>query len=209
MRRVRGVARQQFTSQTMVISDMQDTAQGIRVVKAFNLEPAMRTRMAASIESLRERADKIVRITARSSPQMEVLGGLAIAVIVLWAGYQTIYQGVQPGALMSFIAAIALAYEPAEAAGAHADRARGRAGGRPPHVRAARHEVFHGAERGTGPRSRFQRAASRSPGWIRIPRRRSAFPGLQFHGRGRQDHRAGRSVGIGQEHDHLADRALL
>ena len=114
VRRVRGVARQQFTSQTMVISDMQDTAQGIRVVKAFNLEPAMRARMAASIESLRQRADKIVRITARSSPQMEVLGGLAIAIIVLWAGYQTIYQGVQPGALMSFIAAIALAYEPAK-----------------------------------------------------------------------------------------------
>src|SRR5665213_168948 len=112
--RVRGVGRQQFTSQTMVISDMQDTAQGIRVVKAFNLEPAMRARMAASIESLRQRADKIVRITARSSPQMEVLGGLAIAIIVLWAGYQTIYQGVQPGALMSFIAAVALAYEPAK-----------------------------------------------------------------------------------------------
>jgi ATP-binding cassette subfamily B protein len=114
VRRVRSVARQEFTSQTMVISDMQDTAQGIRVVKAFNLDGAMRARMSASVESLRERADKIVRITARSSPQMEVLGGLAIAIIVLWAGYQTIYLGVQPGALMSFIAAIALAYEPAK-----------------------------------------------------------------------------------------------
>ncbi|HEY5080335.1 MAG TPA: ABC transporter ATP-binding protein [Bauldia sp.] len=114
VRRVRGVARQQFTSQSMVISDMQETAQGIRVVKAFNLEPAMRSRMAASIDDLRMRADKIVRIMARSSPQMEILGGLAIAIIVLWAGYQTIYQGVQPGALMSFIAAVALAYEPAK-----------------------------------------------------------------------------------------------
>lgn len=114
VRRVRGVARQQFTSQTMVISDMQDTALGIRVVKAFNLEGAMRERMAASIDDLKKRADKIVAITARSSPQMEVLGGLAIAIIVFWAGYQTIYRDVQPGALMSFIAAIALAYEPAK-----------------------------------------------------------------------------------------------
>jgi ATP-binding cassette subfamily B protein len=114
VRRVRTVARQEFTSQTMVISDMQDTALGIRVVKAFNLEGAMGERMNASIEALRQRADKIVKITARSSPQMEVLGGLAIAIIVLWAGYQTIYLGVQPGALMSFIAAIALAYEPAK-----------------------------------------------------------------------------------------------
>jgi ATP-binding cassette subfamily B protein len=114
VKRVRGVARRQFTSQTMVISDMQDTAQGIRVVKAFNLEDAMRERMDASIDDLRLRADKIVKITARSSPQMEFLGGLAIAIIVLWAGYQTIYLGVQPGALMSFVAAIALAYEPAK-----------------------------------------------------------------------------------------------
>ena len=114
VRRVRGVARQQFTSLSMVISDMQETAHGIRVVKAFNMEPSMRKRMAASIELVRERADKIVRISARASPLMEVLGGFAIAVIVLWAGYQTIYYDVKPGALMSFIAAIALAYEPAK-----------------------------------------------------------------------------------------------
>ena len=114
VKRIRNVARKQIASQTMVISDMQDTAQGIRVLKAFNLESAMRQRMGASIEDLQQRADKIVKITARSSPQMEVLSGLAIAVIVLWAGYQTIYAGVQPGALMSFIAAIALAYEPAK-----------------------------------------------------------------------------------------------
>lgn len=114
VKRVRGVARQQFTSLSMVISDMQETAHGIRVVKAFNMEPSMRQRMAASIELVRQRADKIVRIAARASPLMEVLGGFAIAVIVLWAGYQTIYYDVKPGALMSFIAAIALAYEPAK-----------------------------------------------------------------------------------------------
>jgi ATP-binding cassette subfamily B protein len=114
VKRVRGVSRQQFTSLTMVISDMQETAQGIRVVKSFNLEPTMRERMAASIESVRNRSDKIVRITARSSPLMEVIGGFAIALIVLYAGYQTIYLDVKPGALMSFIAAIALAYEPAK-----------------------------------------------------------------------------------------------
>ena len=114
VKRVRGVARAQFTSLSMVISDMQETAHGIRVVKAFNLEPSMRQRMAASIDLVRQRADKIVRISARSSPLMEVLGGFAIAVIVLWAGYQTIYYDVKPGALMSFIAAIALAYEPAK-----------------------------------------------------------------------------------------------
>jgi len=114
VRRVRGVSHQQFTSLSLVISDMQDTAHGIRVVKAFNLERSMSQRMASSVEAVRKRADKIIRISARANPLMEVLGGFAIAIIIFWAGYQTIYFGVQPGALMSFIAAIALAYEPAK-----------------------------------------------------------------------------------------------
>jgi ATP-binding cassette subfamily B protein len=114
VRRVRGAARAQFTSLSMVISDMQETALGIRIVKAFNLEGLMRKRMDTSIEDVRKRADRIVRVQARGSPLMEVVGGLTIALIVLWAGYQIIYDGVQPGALMSFIAAIALAYEPAK-----------------------------------------------------------------------------------------------
>ena len=114
VRRIRGVARAQFTSLSRVISDMQETALGIRVVKAFNLEGAMRERMDRSIDEVRQRADKIVRIQARSSPLMEVIAGFAIAMVVLWAGYEIIYNDVKPGALMSFIAAIALAYEPAK-----------------------------------------------------------------------------------------------
>ena len=114
VKRVRSVARAQFYSLSQVVSDMQETATGIRIVKAFNLEGVMRKRMAASIADVQARADKIVQISARTSPLMEVLGGFAIAMIVLWAGYQTIYFGVKPGALMSFIAAIALAYEPAK-----------------------------------------------------------------------------------------------
>ncbi len=114
IKRVRGVARAQFFSLARVVSDMQETAVGIRIVKAFNLEGIMRKRMAASIDDVRARADKIVQIGARTNPLMEVLGGFAIAMIVLWAGYQAIYYDVKPGALMSFIAAIALAYEPAK-----------------------------------------------------------------------------------------------
>ena len=114
IKRVRGVARAQFTSLAQIVSDMQETATGIRIVKAFNLEGVMRRRMAHAIDDVRARSDKIVQISARTSPLMEVLGGFAIAMIVLWAGYQTIYFGVKPGALMSFIAAIALAYEPAK-----------------------------------------------------------------------------------------------
>jgi subfamily B ATP-binding cassette protein MsbA len=114
VKRIRGLARGEFRSMAKVISSMQETAQGIRIVKALNLEPVMRERMVDAIESVRKRADKIAAIQARTSPLMETLGGMAIAGVMLWAGYATIFLDQKPGAFMSFITAILLAYEPAK-----------------------------------------------------------------------------------------------
>ena len=113
LRRVRGIARAQFTSLSTVISETQQAAHGIRIIKAFNLESPLRKRMSTSVDLVRQRADKIIRLGARTSPVMEILAGLAIAAVVLLAGYQSIYLDVPPGALLSFLAAIALAYDPA------------------------------------------------------------------------------------------------
>ena len=66
---------------------MQETAQGIRIVKAFNLEPIMRARMHGAIEAVRQRSNKMNGISARTGPLMETLGGLAVAGVMLWAGY--------------------------------------------------------------------------------------------------------------------------
>jgi subfamily B ATP-binding cassette protein MsbA len=74
----------------------------------------MRTRMNQAIETVRQRGNRIGAIKAQTSPLMETLGGFAIAGVMLWAGYQTIYEGVRPGAFVSFVAAILLAYEPAK-----------------------------------------------------------------------------------------------
>jgi len=114
VKRIRGLARGEFHSLSKVISSMQETAQGIRIVKALNLEPAMHKRMTLAIDSVRQRSDKIAAIKARASPLMETLGGMAIAGVMLWAGYATIHFDQKPGAFMSFITAILLAYEPAK-----------------------------------------------------------------------------------------------
>ncbi len=114
VKRIRSLARSEFRSLSMIISSMQETAQGIRIVKALNLEPVMRNRMTEAVESVRKRADKMASISARTGPLMETLGGMAIAGVMLWAGYATIYLGEKPGAFMSFITAILLAYEPAK-----------------------------------------------------------------------------------------------
>ncbi len=43
--RIRAIAKSEFAGMTKIIASMQETAAGVRVVKAFNLESAMRARM--------------------------------------------------------------------------------------------------------------------------------------------------------------------
>ena len=49
IRRVRTIAKTQFTGGTRTIETMQETLQGMRVVKAFTLEDEMRRRFDASV----------------------------------------------------------------------------------------------------------------------------------------------------------------
>ena len=113
-RRVRKFARATYSSQGDVVSVMQQTSSGIRIIKAFNLQDAVRARMSAAIERMRVNSDRIVRLRARTAPLSEILAALAMGLIMFWAGYRAIAFGEQPGALLSFIAAMAFAYDPAK-----------------------------------------------------------------------------------------------
>ena len=91
---------------------MQETAQGIRIVKAFTLESFMRARQGEAIEGFRKAANKLARVSSRTSPIMESLGGFAIAAVVLYSGYTVILRGNPPGSLFSFITSVIMLYEP-------------------------------------------------------------------------------------------------
>jgi ATP-binding cassette, subfamily B, bacterial MsbA len=114
IRRVRGIARMQFTSGTEIIETMQEALQGMRMVKAFALEDEMRRRLAVSVGSVEHESNKMARVANRASPLMEMLGGFAIALASIYAGYRVIYTGAMPGEFGSFLAAFLLAYEPAK-----------------------------------------------------------------------------------------------
>jgi ATP-binding cassette subfamily B protein len=113
-RRVRGIARLQFTGGTQIIETMQETLQGMRVVKAFALEDEMRRRLARSVAAVQHESDKMARVANRASPLMEMLGGVAIALVIIYGGYRVIKMGAEPGQLVSALAAFLLAYEPAK-----------------------------------------------------------------------------------------------
>jgi len=114
IRRVRGIARMQFTGGTQIIETMQEALQGLRMVKAFALEGEMQRRLAKSVASVEHESNKMARVANRASPLMEMLGGIAIALASIYAGYRVIYSGAMPGEFGSFLAAFLLAYEPAK-----------------------------------------------------------------------------------------------
>jgi ATP-binding cassette subfamily B protein len=114
IRRVRGIARMQFTGGTRIIETMQEALQGMRIVKAFALEDEMRRRLALSVADVEHESNKMARVANRASPIMEMLGGFAIALATIYGGYRVIEIGATPGEFVSFLAAFLLAYEPAK-----------------------------------------------------------------------------------------------
>ena len=114
VRRVKHLALTQFTRGMNILQVIQETVQGFRVVKAFNLEDTMRQRIKEDIASIEAAANKIARVSNRSGPIMETLGGCAIALVLLYGGFLILETGAPPGEFVSFIGAFLLAYEPAK-----------------------------------------------------------------------------------------------
>ncbi len=114
VKRIKGLAHTQFTGTADIMETMQESLQGIRTVKAFTLEGTMRERIDASITAVEQNANKMARVSNRSSPLMETLGGLAVAGGLMYGGYSVVALGATPGQFFSFLTAFLLAYEPAK-----------------------------------------------------------------------------------------------
>lgn len=114
VKRIRGLMEKELSSIAEIIQVMQETSTGIRVVKAFSLEGLMKRRMNKAITDVEIRANGIATLEAATSPIMETLAGIAIAVVICFSGYMATQRAGVQGELMSFIVALLLAYEPAK-----------------------------------------------------------------------------------------------
>ncbi len=114
VKRVRKHAKSQFVSTSRILSVVQETALGVRIVKAFGVENRMATSMNRAVADVEKQSNKIASLTARTSPLMETLGGFAVAGVILYGGYSVVQRGQDPGTFFSFITALLLAYDPAK-----------------------------------------------------------------------------------------------
>lgn len=114
LRRVRKIMEAELASIGEIVNVVQETSIGVRVIKAFSLEKLMRQRMNKAVSDVEHRSNGIAKLEAATSPIMETLSGLAIAVVIAVSGYTVLEKGGSPGDLMAFITALLLAYEPAK-----------------------------------------------------------------------------------------------
>ncbi len=91
---------------------LQETLSGIRVVRSFGQEPAHEARFAELNEDNREANMVTVRLNAAYFPAVEMLSGIALALIVLYGGYQAIDGHITVGTIVAFVATLSFLFEP-------------------------------------------------------------------------------------------------
>lgn len=91
---------------------LEQSFQGVRMVKAYGMELYEQSKIAAISEEVFRLTFKSSRVRAASSPIMESLGGVAVSVVIIYGGHRVIVGETDPGAFFSFMTALLMAYEP-------------------------------------------------------------------------------------------------
>ncbi len=111
-RRMRKVSANTQTQMGELTTILDETFQGARHVRAYGMEAYEIGRAGRAIESIFQLIQKAARVRSLTHPIMETLGGIAIAVVILYGGGRVIDGATTPGTFFSFITALLLAYQP-------------------------------------------------------------------------------------------------
>ncbi|MBB6487647.1 ATP-binding cassette subfamily B protein [Rhizobium lusitanum] len=112
-KRLRSATREAIVLNSHVLGAMQETIQGISIVKAFTMENELENKIDKLITAAEHRQNRIARLSERNGPLMETVAGFAIASLFAYAAYRSIYDNISPGVFFSFATSLLLAYDPA------------------------------------------------------------------------------------------------
>jgi subfamily B ATP-binding cassette protein MsbA len=111
-KRMRSHARKLQGTLGVLTALLQETVQGNRVVKAFNMQGYEKARFAAESRGLQRTAMRVARIRAFNTPMMEILAAFGIAGVVWYGGYSVVVGGRTQGSFLAFLTALFLLYDP-------------------------------------------------------------------------------------------------
>ncbi len=96
----------------LFLTILNQTFQGIRMIKAYGMERYEASRIADNVETIRVLNMKAARIQTMARPVMEFLGGVAVFVVIIYGGLRVIEGATTTGTFFSFITALLMAYDP-------------------------------------------------------------------------------------------------
>jgi ATP-binding cassette subfamily B protein len=112
--RIRKFVIRGYAGATQIMQTMQETIQGARIVKSFNLEDEMRGRMKTAVREVERSSNRVATGLAMSGPIADTLAGLAIGAVIFYGSWRITLYHADPGSFFSFVAALLMAYEPAK-----------------------------------------------------------------------------------------------
>lgn len=99
--------------QTALVTDrLYETITGSRIVKAFTREDYENSRFRQRIHQLYSVTISDARYRSLQHPLMDVIGGIAIALIIWFGGKEVVNGNATTGTFFSFLTALIAAYEP-------------------------------------------------------------------------------------------------
>ena len=111
-RKMRGASREGQKQMGEVYATLQETLTGFSIIKSFMQEKTEAARFNRENMKYYQTQQRFIRVDARSSPTMEFMGSLAVA-LILWYGGMDVINGVwTSGSFVTFLTAAFSLYQP-------------------------------------------------------------------------------------------------
>jgi len=111
-KRIGKVATEQMLGAGILNTYLIDLFKNHKLIKIFQREKYENARADKFINDVKEKSKKIATIFVRSSPIMETLTGIMIAILIFYSGKLVLRNEIDVNSFFSFLAAMMLAYQP-------------------------------------------------------------------------------------------------
>jgi subfamily B ATP-binding cassette protein MsbA len=111
-KKLRKVGRKYQSKIADISSHLQESFNGLRVVKAFAAEEVEKEKFAQTSNNLVKISVKGAIYNQLSSPMMELIGALGAGLVIWYGGSEVIAGNRTPGEFFSFLAALVMLYDP-------------------------------------------------------------------------------------------------
>ena len=111
-KRIGKVATEQMLKAGILNSYLIELFKNHKLIKIFQQEKYENERAKKFINDVKEKSKKIATVFIRSSPIMETLTGIMIAILIFYSGQLVLKNEIEVNNFFSFLAAMMLAYQP-------------------------------------------------------------------------------------------------